>query len=87
LRRHLDLAFIAEGLNDGALFGVGGTAKNAHRRGFFYTVGGAEVDAAALQFCVVTPLALFGEKRPRVFLEELQLRRSLCPSGAETQRE
>ena len=35
LRRHLDLAFIAESLDDDAFFGFGGAAEDAHGGGFF----------------------------------------------------
>ena len=46
-------------------------------------LGGAEIEAAALQFCVVAALALFGEDGTGVLLEEFELGRSLCLPDAE----
>ena len=80
LRRHLDLAFVTESLDDDAFFGLGRRAEYAHGCGFFNGRRRAQIEAAALQFGVVAALALFSEKRAGVLLEEFQLGGSLRTS-------
>ena len=70
LRRHLHAGFIAEGLEDQALIGIGGRAERTVCRGLANAFDRAEIQASAPEFCVVAALTLFREERTRVLLEE-----------------